>query len=164
GKPCTVAGEGNGPIAAFVDALRTGLGVNLDVVDYAEHAIGQGADATAVAYVETTGDETALRWGAGVHPNIITASLRAVLSALAPPGVPGARCSPPCPARDEGERRDASPDHSEAHTCEGAGGGGDGGAPRRSGTPRPVRHPEGGVSGERVTELERSPAPDDARP
>jgi len=83
GKPCTVAGEGNGPIAAFVDALRSGLGVNLDVVDYAEHAIGQGADATAVAYVETTGDETALRWGVGVHPNIITASLRAVLSALA---------------------------------------------------------------------------------
>ena len=83
GKPCTVAGEGNGPIAAFVDALRSGLGVNLDVVDYAEHAIGQGADATAVAYVETTGDETALRWGVGIHPNIITASLRAVLSALA---------------------------------------------------------------------------------
>ncbi len=83
GQPRTVAGEGNGPIAAFVDALRTGLGANLDVVDYAEHAIGQGADATAVAYVETIGDESALRWGVGLHPNIITASLRAVLSALA---------------------------------------------------------------------------------
>ena len=83
GQPRTVAGEGNGPIAAFVDALRSGLGANLDVVDYAEHAIGQGADATAVAYVESIGDEGALRWGVGVHPNIITASLRAVLSALA---------------------------------------------------------------------------------
>jgi 2-isopropylmalate synthase len=78
-----VTGTGNGPIAAFVDALRSGLGATLDVVDYAEHAVGQGADATAAAYVETIGGEGALRWGVGVHPNIITASLRAVLSALA---------------------------------------------------------------------------------
>src|SRR4029077_3831967 len=53
GAPRTVTGAGNGPIAAFVDALRSGLGVEMDVVDYAEHALGQGADATAVAYVET---------------------------------------------------------------------------------------------------------------
>ena len=83
GAPRTVTGSGNGPIAAFVDALRSGLGVTLDVVDYAEHAVGQGADATAAAYVETIGGEGALRWGVGVHQNIITASLRAVLSALA---------------------------------------------------------------------------------
>ena len=76
------AGRGNGPIAAFVDALRSGLGVELDVVDYAEHALGQGADAGAVAYVETVDGDGALRWGVGTHPNIITASLRAVLSAL----------------------------------------------------------------------------------
>jgi 2-isopropylmalate synthase len=79
----TVTGTGNGPIAAFVDALRSGLGATLDVVDYAEHAVGQGADATAAAYVETIGGDGTLRWGVGVHPNIITASLRAVLSALA---------------------------------------------------------------------------------
>ena len=48
-----MTGSGNGPIAAFVDGLRRGLGVDFDVVDYAEHALGQGADATAVAYVET---------------------------------------------------------------------------------------------------------------
>jgi 2-isopropylmalate synthase len=78
----TVTGTGNGPIAAFVDALRSGLGVELDVVDYAEHALGQGADAGAVAYVETVDGEGNLRWGVGTHPNIITASLRAVLSAL----------------------------------------------------------------------------------
>ncbi|MDO8475740.1 MAG: 2-isopropylmalate synthase [Candidatus Rokubacteria bacterium] len=78
----TVSGAGNGPIAAFVDALRSGLGVELDVVDYAEHALGQGADAGAVAYVETVDGEGNLRWGVGTHPNIITASLRAVLSAL----------------------------------------------------------------------------------
>ena len=82
GVPRTVTGAGNGPIAAFVDALRSGLGVELDVVDYAEHALGQGADAGAVAYVETVDGAGNLRWGVGTHPNIITASLRAVLSAL----------------------------------------------------------------------------------
>ena len=83
GAPRTVTGTGNGPIAAFVDALRSGLGLEMDVVDYAEHALGQGADATAVAYVETIARDGSLWWGVGTHPNIITASLRAVLSALA---------------------------------------------------------------------------------
>jgi len=83
GVPRAITGAGNGPIAAFVDALRTGLSVELDVVDYAEHALGQGADAGAAAYVETVDGEGVLRWGVGTHPNIITASLRAVLSALA---------------------------------------------------------------------------------
>jgi 2-isopropylmalate synthase len=82
GASRTVTGAGNGPIAAFVDALRGGLGAELDVVDYAEHALGQGADAAAVAYVETVDGDGTLRWGVGAHPNIITASLRAVLSAL----------------------------------------------------------------------------------
>jgi 2-isopropylmalate synthase len=84
GVPRTVTGTGNGPIAAFVDGLRRELGTEMDVVDYAEHALGQGADATAVAYVETAhGAGGTLRWGVGVHPNIITASLVAVLSGLA---------------------------------------------------------------------------------
>ena len=84
GVPRTVTGTGNGPIAAFVDGLRRELGADFDVVDYAEHALGQGADATAVAYVETAhGWDGALCWGVGVHPNIITASLLAVLSGLA---------------------------------------------------------------------------------
>ena len=82
GEPRTVTGEGNGPIDAFVRALRDGLGVELDVVDYAEHAIGAGADATAVAYVETIDGAGETRWGVGTHPNIITASLRAVASAI----------------------------------------------------------------------------------
>ncbi|HEY7517019.1 MAG TPA: 2-isopropylmalate synthase [Methylomirabilota bacterium] len=83
GKPHTLSGSGNGPIAAFVDGLRKSLGVEIDVVDYAEHALGQGADAGAVAYVETIDGEGTTRWGVGVHSNIVTASLRAVLSALA---------------------------------------------------------------------------------
>jgi 2-isopropylmalate synthase len=81
GKSLTVQGEGNGPIAAFVAAIREGLGVELDVVDYHEHSLGRGADATAVAYVETIAGDTTTRWGIGTDPNIITASLRAVLSA-----------------------------------------------------------------------------------
>ena len=53
GKHETVQGEGNGPIDAFVHALRGLLGVELDVVDYSEHAVSAGADAQAAAYVET---------------------------------------------------------------------------------------------------------------
>jgi 2-isopropylmalate synthase len=81
GAAHTLSGEGNGPIAAFVAALHDGLGIELDVVDYHEHALSRGADASAVAYVETVDGEGATRWGIGTDPNIITASLRAVLSA-----------------------------------------------------------------------------------
>jgi 2-isopropylmalate synthase len=81
GKPVTLSGEGNGPIAAFVAAVRGVFDFELDVVDYHEHSLGRGADATAVAYVETITNGTTTRWGIGTDPNIITASLRAVLSA-----------------------------------------------------------------------------------
>jgi 2-isopropylmalate synthase len=81
GEHRTVTGEGNGPIDAFVHALREGLGASIDVTDYAEHAMGQGSEATAVAYVETTGESGGTTWGVGTDPNIITASLRAVLNA-----------------------------------------------------------------------------------
>jgi len=81
GEPVTVTGEGNGPIAAFVDALANGADIRLDVVDYSEHAMGTGSDATAVAYVETEDADGVTRWGIGVNPNISTASLQAVLGA-----------------------------------------------------------------------------------
>jgi 2-isopropylmalate synthase len=82
GDDVTVTGEGNGPIAAFVHALRDGLGIELDVVDYVEHAVSAGADAEAVAYVETTDRNGATGWGVGIHASILTASLQAVVSAL----------------------------------------------------------------------------------
>jgi 2-isopropylmalate synthase len=82
GEHVTVQGEGNGPIDAFVHAVSDGLGASLDVVDYAEHAIGSGADASAVAYVETVDEGGTLRWGVGTDPNIITASLQAVVCAV----------------------------------------------------------------------------------
>jgi len=81
GEPITVTGQGTGPIDALVHGLRDGVGLELDVVDYHEHSLGSGADATAVAYVETIDADGVTRWGVGTHPNIITASLRAVLSA-----------------------------------------------------------------------------------
>ena len=81
GQPRTILGEGNGPIDAFVHALRSGLGADLDVVDYSEHAMSQGSEATAVAYVETKDSRGNVRWGVGQDPNTTTASLRAVLGA-----------------------------------------------------------------------------------
>ena len=78
----TCMGAGNGPIEAFVTALNAALGTDIDVVDYAEHAMGAGKDATAVAYVESRTGDGEVRWGVGTDPNIITASLRAVVSAF----------------------------------------------------------------------------------
>ena len=87
GEHHTVTGSGSGPISAFVRGLRESFGVVLDVVDYAEHAIGRGSEAKAAAYVETVGgtsDEQSgeTRWGIGVDEDITTAGLKAVLSAL----------------------------------------------------------------------------------
>jgi len=82
GEHHTLVGQGNGPISAFVHAIQQGLGVELDVLDYAEHALSSGSEATAVAYVETSGNNGTVKWGLGQDPNIITASFKAVLSAL----------------------------------------------------------------------------------
>ena len=69
-------------VAALVAEFSDRVGGSFDVLDYAEHAIGQGADAQAVAYVETVSDGEVIRWGIGTDPNITTASLRAVLAAF----------------------------------------------------------------------------------
>ena len=73
-------GTGNGPIAAFVDALST-LGVDVRVLDYTEHAMSAGGDAKAAAFLECAVGDRVL-WGVGVDPNIIRASLKAVVSAV----------------------------------------------------------------------------------
>ena len=80
GRKQALIGRGNGPIAAFVDALRT-IGHDVRVLDYAEHALSAGGDARAAAYVECAIGERIL-WGVGVDPNIVTASLKALVSAL----------------------------------------------------------------------------------
>ncbi|MDU0312180.1 2-isopropylmalate synthase [Phycicoccus sp. M110.8] len=80
GQEVTVEGSGNGPIAAFIDALST-LGVDVRVLDYAEHALSAGGDARAAAYVECAVGDRVL-WGVGLHASIVKASLTAVLSAV----------------------------------------------------------------------------------
>ena len=75
-----ITGSGNGPLAAFVDALST-IGYDVRVLDYSEHALTAGGDASAAAYVETeVNGETV--WGVGIASSITTASLRAVVSAV----------------------------------------------------------------------------------
>jgi 2-isopropylmalate synthase len=76
-----IEGVGNGPIAAFVDALSGQCGIELTVLDYREHAIGAGADARATAYVEVRDGSEETLFGVGIDTNIVTASLRAVASA-----------------------------------------------------------------------------------
>ena len=72
--------HGNGPIDAFVDAVRH-AGIAVEITDYSEHALSEGADAKAAAYVEARiGGRT--RWGVGLDANIVTASVRAVVSAV----------------------------------------------------------------------------------
>ncbi|MDC5695754.1 2-isopropylmalate synthase [Intrasporangium calvum] len=82
GEPITIRGRGNGPIAAFLDAFMTIEGApDMRVLDYAEHALSAGGDARAAAYVECAIGERVL-WGVGVDPSIVTASLKAVVSAV----------------------------------------------------------------------------------
>ncbi|HEX5772404.1 MAG TPA: 2-isopropylmalate synthase [Nocardioidaceae bacterium] len=94
GELRTLEGTGNGPIAAFVNALNelvaaeqaAGNPAYLDrtdvrVLDYAEHALSSGGDAIAAAYVECAVGGKVL-WGVGLDPNIVTASLKAVISAV----------------------------------------------------------------------------------
>jgi 2-isopropylmalate synthase len=80
GVPRTLEGLGNGPIAAFVQALQD-VDVTVRVLDYHEHAMSAGGDATAAAYVECEVGDRVL-WGVGIDPNIVTASLKAVVSAV----------------------------------------------------------------------------------
>ncbi len=80
GEERRVVGTGNGPIAAFTDALAS-EGIDVRVLDYHEHALSSGSDALAASYVECAIDG-AVRWGVAVHPSTVTASLRAVTSAI----------------------------------------------------------------------------------
>jgi 2-isopropylmalate synthase len=80
GQEHEIIGMGNGPVAAFVDAMSK-HGVNVKVLDYHEHAMSAGGDATAAAYLECElGDE--ILWGVGIDPSIVTSSLKAIISAV----------------------------------------------------------------------------------
>jgi 2-isopropylmalate synthase len=82
GSPWVLTGSGNGPIDAFVHALRTEGGLDIHVQNYHEHGVGAGEDATAVAYVQLRVGADQTVYGVGLDPNIVTATLRAVVSAV----------------------------------------------------------------------------------
>ena len=80
GEPIELTGHGNGPVAAFCEALAQ-HGIDVRVLDYAEHAMSAGGDAKAASYVEYAVDGRIL-WGVGIDPSITTASLKAIVSAV----------------------------------------------------------------------------------
>ena len=80
GDSLELAGRGNGPVAAFCDALAQ-HGIDVRVLDYAEHAMSAGGDATAASYVECAVGGQVL-WGVGIDPSITTSSLKAIVSAV----------------------------------------------------------------------------------
>ena len=82
GQKFSVQGQGTGPIDAFIDGLNQAFDLTICVLDYHEHAVGSGADAQAVAYLELRVNETQTLFGVGRDANIVSASLKAVISGL----------------------------------------------------------------------------------
>jgi 2-isopropylmalate synthase len=80
GDAVELEGHGNGPIAAFCNILNN-YGVDVRVLDFHEHALSAGGDASAAAYLECAIDGD-VYWGVGIDPNTTTASLKAVVSAI----------------------------------------------------------------------------------
>ncbi|MEU7578349.1 2-isopropylmalate synthase [Streptomyces sp. NPDC041068] len=80
-------GAGNGPLSAFVDALAA-AGIAVDILDYAEHAVGEGGGSEAVAYARCRVGGVDL-WGAGLDTSVLTASVQAVLAAVNRAGATG---------------------------------------------------------------------------
>ncbi|MEO8154571.1 MAG: 2-isopropylmalate synthase [Rhizobacter sp.] len=82
GQAVDIDGVGTGPIEAFVEGLNKHLSSRLRVLDYHEHAIGSGADAKAVAYLELRLGDSFTLFGVGIDSNIVSASLKAITSGL----------------------------------------------------------------------------------
>lgn len=82
GQHLSIEGEGTGPIDAFVAGLNAAVGRQIRVMDYREHAIGSGANAQAVAYIELRVDGDQSLFGVGMDADILTASLKGILSGL----------------------------------------------------------------------------------
>ncbi len=81
GEERTVSGKGNGLLSSVLDALREGMGIDLSVVDYSEHAVGVGSDVNAAAYVECRTADGSTLFGVGLDADVATASVQAILSA-----------------------------------------------------------------------------------
>ncbi len=81
GKKQLIKGKGNGPIDAFINALKKDLNLTVKISDYHQHAISRGSDAKAVAYIEIQSEDKS-SWGVGMHANTVIASLLSVISGL----------------------------------------------------------------------------------
>ena len=81
GRAQSVSGRGNGLISSVVATINDSFGVGLDIADYSEHAMGQGTNVRAAAYVECLTADGRTVWGVGIDEDVATASVRAVLSA-----------------------------------------------------------------------------------
>jgi 2-isopropylmalate synthase len=82
GREIRIEGTGSGPIDAFINGFNQVTGRSIKVLDYHEHAVGEGANARAVAYLELRVDDRETLFGVGMDDNIVTASLRAIVSGI----------------------------------------------------------------------------------
>jgi 2-isopropylmalate synthase len=82
GQPIELSGEGNGPLAALVHGFVAAGIPRFEIMQYSEHALGSGEEATAIAYIQVKHSDGRVRWGAAADTNIELASVKAVLSAL----------------------------------------------------------------------------------
>jgi 2-isopropylmalate synthase len=81
GREQSVSGRGKGLIASVLATLKKEFGLELEVLDYSEHALGTGTDARAATYIECTTPDARTVWGVGIDQDVATASVRAILSA-----------------------------------------------------------------------------------
>ncbi|MGC1271147.1 MAG: 2-isopropylmalate synthase [Croceibacterium sp.] len=81
GKEQQVSGRGKGLVSSVLSTLRQTFGLQLDVLDYAEHALGKGTDARAAAYLECALPDGRIVWGVGIDEDVATSTVRAILSA-----------------------------------------------------------------------------------
>jgi 2-isopropylmalate synthase len=82
GQTKTISGQGSGPLAGFIDAIKKHSGLDLDLASYREHMIGTGSHAEVAAYVELRFPSGRLFHGAGIDTSMAAASLKAVVSAV----------------------------------------------------------------------------------
>lgn len=82
GETHTYSGEGNGRLDAVSNALKENMGLTYTIVTYNEHALEQSSKSQAVAYVGIAASDGSMYWGAGVHNDIMDASVRALISAI----------------------------------------------------------------------------------
>ncbi len=82
GKEMTIEGQGNGRLDAVSNAMQKQFGIKYDNLTYSEHAMEIGATSRAMAYIGITGENGKISWGAGMDTDIITASVKALFSAI----------------------------------------------------------------------------------